>query len=129
MARPTDYSEEIIKKGWKYLKQFTDGKRPKDEVIPSIEGLALYLDINRSTLYDWDSQKDKQEFSNIMEVLRALQGKTLLTGTLLNKLNANIGKAILSRHGYTEKTETESKITHSVDEETINNINKALDEV
>lgn len=129
-GRPSDYKPEILDKAREYIARFLDSENfPKDEVIPSIEGLAIYLDINRSTLYDWNGQKGKQEFSDIIEKLKALQGKTLLTGTLKNQLNASVGKAILSRHGYSEKTEQEQSIKHSMDEDTKSLIEKALDDV
>lgn len=124
-GRPTDYNEEIVEKAREYIFLFTDESTiPKDEVIPSIEGLALYIDMNRSTLYEWDGSEGKEEFSDIMDTLRSLQGKTLLTGSLTNKLNANISKAILSRHGYHEKTEVDQKTEHSLDEKSTDILSK-----
>lgn len=108
MARPTKYSEEILDKAVGYVTLFFDEKtRPKDEVIPSIEGLSIHLEITRPTVYDWASQDSKGEFSYIVERLLAKQGLILLNGTLTNQLNSNVGKAILSKHGYTERTETD----------------------
>ena len=108
MARPTKYSDEILDKAVEYVALFFDKETiPEDEVIPSIEGLALHLELARPTIYDWASQDDKEEFSYIVEKLKAKQGLILLTGVLLNKLNSNMGKAILSKHGYAEKSETD----------------------
>ena len=106
MARPTKYSEEILDRAVEYVTSFfSEETIPEDEVIPSIEGLALYLEVSRPTIYDWAGQEDKEEFSYIVEKLKAKQGLILLTGTLTNKLNSSMGKAILSKHGYSEKTE------------------------
>ncbi len=130
LGRPTDYGEEILEKAHAYILQFTDKETiPEDEVIPSIEGLALYIDMARSTLYEWDGQEGKEVFSDIMETLRSLQGRTLLSGALTNKLNANISKAILSRHGYSEKTEVKQETTHKVSAEQTELINKALQDI
>lgn len=107
-GRPTKYSEDILSRTIDYVSLFLDSEKlPKDEVIPSIEGLALYLDIARPTIYDWSSHEDKPEFSYIIEKLSACQGKILLNGTLKGTLNSGIGKAILSKHGYVEKNETD----------------------
>ena len=105
-GRPTKYSEEILDKAVEYVALFFEGGIiPEDEVMPSIEGLALYLEISRPTIYDWAAQDDKEEFSYIVEKLRAKQGLILLTGVLTKKLDSSMGKAILSKHGYSEKTE------------------------
>lgn len=122
-GRPTIYSEDLEQKAIEYILQFTDkGIKPEDEVIPSIEGLALWLEVNRDTLYSWEKQEDKATFSDIMSTLRAIQAKVLLNGSLQNKLNANISKALLSKHGYSEKTETESTVRMEV-----NNISELSD--
>tara|TARA_R110000782_G_scaffold11199_1_gene34345 strand:+ start:95 stop:496 length:402 start_codon:yes stop_codon:yes gene_type:complete len=129
VGRPTSLTPELLEKAWAYILMFTDKETiPEDEVIPSIEGLAIYVDVNRTTLYEWD-KKENTEFNNIMDTLRALQGRTLLNGSLTNKLNANISKAILSRHGYSEKSETKQEVTHNINEEQKDQINKALSDM
>jgi hypothetical protein len=102
MARPTDYSKEILDKAKVYLEVL-----PEDEVVHSIEGLSLYVGIARSTIYEWVSQKDKKEFSDIVSNILAKQGKTLINQSLNNKFNASISKMMLSKHGYVEKQETD----------------------
>ncbi len=116
-GRPTKYSKDILDKAVEYVLLFSEEETmPKDEIIPSIEGLALYLEVARSTIYDWAKEDDKKEFSYIVEKLLSRQGLILLNGTLTNKLNSSVGKAILSKHGYAEKTEQVT--THSFDDKT-----------
>lgn len=106
MARPTNYTPEIIAKAneYKNILRPTD-----DEVIPSIEGLALYIDIARSTIYDWISQEDKQEFSDIVSKILEDQAKTLINKGLTGKFNQSITKVMMSKHGYREGIEQMGK--------------------
>ncbi len=102
MARPTLYSEQIIIKAEEYLKTL-----PEDEIVHSIEGLAEYLGITRPTIYDWESQVDKPEFSYIVEQVRQKQSKTLVNKGLKGDFNSSIAKVMMSKHGYHDKTETD----------------------
>jgi hypothetical protein len=53
--------------------------------IPSISGLAVYLNVQRRTLHEWAKDEDKVEFSNIYERLMALQEVELLRGGLTHE--------------------------------------------
>ncbi len=102
MARPTIYSEEIVEKA----REYRDLKRPnKDEVIPMIEGLVLYLHIAKDTIYQWIKDEDKKEFSYIVSEILAQQARILVGGSLKGKLNASISKLLLNKHGYRESHE------------------------
>lgn len=109
-GRPTEYNQAIIEKTREYLNTF----ETLGEVIPSIEGLAVYLDLARSTIYDWIGQEDKQEFSDIVEKILAFQGKTLANKGLKGEFNPTIAKLMLSKHGYKDSTENETKLTGSI---------------
>lgn len=102
-GRPTKYSEEIIKKTTDYIENY----RNFGEVIPSIEGLALVLKVNRDTIYEWKNKF--KEFSDMVEALQLKQTKILLNLGLLNKINPSIAKLLLAKQGYTEKQEMEIK--------------------
>lgn len=117
-GRPTEYGVELLEKANKYLFE-----RPVDEVIPSIEGLADYLGITRTTIYDWESQEDKKEFSYIVEQVRHKQAKELVNKGLEGKFNASIAKVILTKHGYTDKQE----IDHTTKGERIDNSDAVRD--
>lgn len=96
-GRPTEYSQEILDKA----KDYRDNL-PEDEVVHSIEGLALHINLNRSTIYDWRSQEDKLEFSNIVEAILEKQGKALVNKGLRGVFNSSISKVMLTKHGYRE---------------------------
>lgn len=95
MSRPSIYSSLILDQTKIYLESFEC-----KEVIPTIEGLALHLDLSRSTLYEWEELYI--EFSDILETLRAIQAQLLITNGLVGKFNPTMSKMMLSKHGYYE---------------------------
>lgn len=108
MARPSDYSEKIIAKSWEYLDRYQD----LEQVVPTIEGLADYINVTRTTIYDWAKDPEKLEFSYIYEALMRKQGLRLVNGGLDNKFNSAIAGMILSKHGYVKVTETHNTNTN-----------------
>lgn len=103
MARPTDYSEEIVTAAQAYF----DLPRPStDEVIPTIEGLALHLGIDRTTVYAWIKEEGKESFSHIVKNILQKQAKTLINNGLLGTFSGSITKVMLTKHGYREGIET-----------------------
>ncbi len=115
MARPTLYSEEIVKEAWSYIEYSNDELDTKKEKVtvrlPTIEGLALHLEISRSTLYLW--QKEHEEFSDIIETLLQKQAQTLVNNGLQGTYNPTIAKVLLTKHGYTDKQEIDQRTEHS----------------
>ena len=99
MARPTKYSTPILEKAQHYL----DNYEEYDEVIPSAVGLALVLDITRSTLYAWAKDEDKKVFSHILDNINKKQEQVLLKKGLNNEFNSNITKLVLGKHGYHDR--------------------------
>lgn len=116
MARPTIYNKEILDKAKKYVdvsedtsEQQTIGMSAKgtelfkNKVIvhlPTIEGLALYLEIHKDTIYEWE--KIHPEFSDVIGDLRAKQAKELINKGLSGDYNPTIAKVLLTKHGYRE---------------------------
>jgi hypothetical protein len=112
-GRPTKLDDQLLTTAWEYLG--VNRSDPKDNllplwklhenaVVPTVEGLCLSLHISRDTAYNWE--KDNPEFSDIMSLLKHLQGLYLINGSLGNKFNPTISKLILSsKHGYVEKSE------------------------
>lgn len=125
MARPAEYSNEVINKTKEYLALCGDvyyevKQKPKlkdgvhigteDVVVtktklPTIEGLAVYLGIHRDTIYDWESQEDKKEFSDIISELRQRQADMLINNGLTGDYSPVIAKVLLTKHGYREGVE------------------------
>lgn len=103
IGRPTDYSEEILAKTQEYLETYSE----QGDAIPSVAGLAVYLRIARSTIYDWASQPEKKLFSDILEDILSDQEKTLINKGLKGEFNSTITKLALGKHGYKEQSETD----------------------
>lgn len=99
MARPTIYTEEFLETAYEYITDCPD-------VIHSVVGLCIHLNISKSTAYKWVSE-EKEEFSDIIDTVSALQERKLMGGGLSNEFNSAITKLLLSKHGYTDKTETD----------------------
>jgi uncharacterized Zn finger protein len=49
-GRPTDYSQEVIAKVDEYLETIATKEKGH---LPTVEGFALYLEVERKTLYNW----------------------------------------------------------------------------
>ena len=107
MARPTIYSQELLEK----TKDYKDNWQEifPEDVLPTIEGLALHIDVARSTIYDWISQdtEELKEFSDIVGGILEKQGKTLINKGLNNSFNSSITKVMLSKHGHREAVDTD----------------------
>lgn len=115
MARPSEYSKEILKQTEKYLALCVDGyqkilhqKKKSRSIytkkfvinVPTIGGLARYLHISRDTVYDW--KKKHKEFSYIIEEMMAEQENRLINNGLAGDYNPTIAKVLLTKHGYRE---------------------------
>ena len=100
MSRPTKYNETILKKAKDYLTQYE-----VFEAVPTIAGLAVYLDISRETVYAWAAEPEKDEFSDICKRLMTRQEFALLNGGIKGDFNPTITKLMLTKHNYSDKQE------------------------
>lgn len=112
-GRPSEYSEEIIKKSNEYLESCQDEEVEQEKKegwttykikakLPTLEGLANYLGISRETIYAWCKDKNKSEFSDVIEKLRTEQADRLINSGLSGDYNPTIAKVLLTKHGYRE---------------------------
>lgn len=101
MARPDMINETYVKKAQEYV----DGAWKADgSVVPTVEGMAIYLDISRKTCYQ------AEELSHTLEQVQRLQASLVLNKGLTGEYNSNIAKLLLSsKHGYVEKQEIDQK--------------------
>ena len=70
-----------------------------------LEGLSLFLKVNRDTLYTW--AKEHPEFSDILDDLRNAQAEKLINNGLSGDYNPTIAKLILTKHGYHDKVDAD----------------------
>jgi len=103
MARPTSYTVDVLAKAEDYIENCPD-------VVPTVVGLCLHIGIAKSTAYDWATDENK-EFSDILSHVSELQEKKLIVGGLTNEFNSAITKMMLTKHGYSDKTEIEQDVT------------------
>ena len=101
-GRPTKYNKKILTDTADYLENHAD----YEDIVPSIAGLACYLDLDKTTIYDWDKHDDKAEFSHMLAKVLLKQERMLLSGGLSSDMNAAIVKLMLAKHNYSEKTES-----------------------
>ena len=122
VGRPTDYTPQLLTKAQEYLSSCKDEellvvKQTNSEKgyqmydnklkvkLPSIEGLAVYLRVARSSIYLWAELYP--EFSDILEAIKAVQAERLINNGLSGDYNSTIAKLILTKHGYADKMETD----------------------
>lgn len=111
-GRPTKYNKEIVALAKDYLINFDkDG-----DVIPTIEGLALHINIVRDTIYLWIKRDDREEFSYIVSEILQKQARILVNKGLSSDFNASITKLMLTKHGYVDKVESTVDATVKVKE-------------
>ena len=120
-GRPTDLTQEVIDKANEYLLLCEDKEIERDEwqrttyslkvKLPSVEWLARYIKVARSTIYEWKKLETPlwKEFSDIIEDLLAEQAEKLLNNWLSGDYNSTIAKVILTKHWYTDKSEVDQK--------------------
>jgi len=112
-GRPTKFTEEFIDKATEYLESYEE----IGDVIPSIAGLAVYTKVSRDQLHAWASgevpESAKKElfdnYSDIISTISVTQEQKLLNGGLSGRMNSMITKLVLSKHGYSDKAETDHK--------------------
>jgi len=104
VGRPTEYAKEYINKVDKYLADHKDDISTKKVDLPTIEGFALFLGVNKTSLYEWE--KIHPVFSNALDKIRTEQQTRLINEGLSGNYNSTIAKLILSsNHGMREKSE------------------------
>lgn len=123
-GRPTDYRPEFCKKVDDYLAEREDSREIVGEhqggrnvysnkikvKLPTIEGFAAFLDVNKTTLYEWEEKYP--EFSNALDKIRVEQQTRLIDNGLSGDYNATIAKLVLSaNHNMREKTDNEQRIS------------------
>ena len=103
-GRPSKYTPELLEKAREYLES---GYVENDELFPSHVGLCLYLGIGKSTAYDWAKEVEKSEFSDIFEQIMMKQELKIVKNAMTGDYNSTIAKVMLTKHGYSDKQQTE----------------------
>lgn len=106
VGRPSGLTPELIEKAKEYL---ISGYKEIENIVPSIAGLGCYLGIGRSTIYEYKALSP--EFSDTLDSIMMKQEMLLINGGLSQQFSGTITKLMLANHGYSEKVQTEAKVT------------------
>lgn len=87
-GRPTKYSSDVFNK----IEEYLDMCSREQTKLPSVEGLAIYLDVNKTTLFEWD--KKYPEFSNSLKKLADKQKEQLIDDGMYGGKEVNASMAI-----------------------------------
>jgi len=104
---PQQVDDYLATTGDKYINMGSKlNPKPMLQVnIPKMEGLALYLGLSRSTLYEWIDAHP--EFSDKVDELLHQQATYLVNKGLSGEYNSRIASLLLYKHGYVEKSESD----------------------
>jgi len=113
-GRPSKYTPELLRKVQEYIDSFNfepeQTRNCKNEYIPTLAGLSLWLNINRDTIHEWLKDEKKKDFSDLVSKITRRQEQLLVNGGLGGDYNPRITQLILnSKHDYIEKTQTDHK--------------------
>lgn len=111
-GRPTDYTPEVINKLEEYLSQC--GREQTE--LPTVEGFALYIDVDTDTINNWADKKDDNgslvhpEFFGAYKKLFNKQKNQLINDGLYGGKEINTAMAIFLlkvNHNMVETNRTE----------------------
>lgn len=140
-GRPTKYSAQIVKKTYEYINRTRDEfynyqkgfgatdtyERRVMADMPSLEGLALYLNVHRDTVHLWSTKYPS--FSDALDILLAVQKERLINRGLSGDYNPLITKLILSaNHGMKERVDNTTDDKPIEAPVTINNFKSLSDD-
>lgn len=115
MARPTKLTPELIEKAKGYLatchatpiETEKGGISYVDVVLPKVVDLAILLEVNKDTIYEWCKGEDmlSKQFSDIVKDVNSAQEKMLIDKGLGGLFQPKTLGMILSKHGYADRVE------------------------
>jgi|AntRauTorcE11897_2_1112592.scaffolds.fasta_scaffold20791_2 hypothetical protein len=104
LGRPSKYTDELLEQCRQYLES---GYLENEELFPSHVGLCLHVGIARSTAYEWDKDPEKHLFSDIFDKIMMRQELNIVKNAMIGEYNSTISKVMLTKHGYSDKNQTE----------------------
>ena len=96
-GRPSKYNEKLQEKANKYIELCR-----LDDELSSIEGLALYINVNTDTVNEW--RKVHEEFSATVKEVKSIQKRQLMEKGLKNEWNSTMAIFLLkANHGLIDR--------------------------
>ena len=102
-GRPTKLTPKMKSDALDYIVNYKD---IHEHPIPSVVGMAVILNVAKSTLYKW-AEDESTGFSDTLAKCNDCQELKLVNGGLTNVFNSTIVKLALANHGYSDKQQTE----------------------
>lgn len=108
-GRPTSYSPSVMTKVEEYLMMATK----ENMHLPKIESLALFLDVERKTLYNWANAKDNKgkllhpEFKKALEKIMGYQFERLVDDGIYGGKEVNVAivkMMLINNHGLKDES-------------------------
>jgi hypothetical protein len=99
VGRPTLLTDELVCKAYEYIEECPD-------IVPSVVGLCVHIGVAKTTIYRW-IEEDCLQFKDILGAISELQELKLITGGLTSEFNPTITKMMMTKHGYSDKLETD----------------------
>ena len=99
MGRPTKLTDELKATANTYLDVYSD----LGHVVPSIQGLAIFLKVAESSIYKWGDECEA--FSGTLSDIKTYQHFDLVNGGLNGDHNSTIAKLMLANHGHSDKVD------------------------
>lgn len=87
--------------------RYLDEYKEFGDAIPSAVGLAIFMGISKSTLYEW--AKIHKALSYTLSAVNSAQERSAVNNGITGKFNSTITKLVLANHGYSDKQD----IAHS----------------
>jgi hypothetical protein len=113
VGRPSLYSEDVLEMAKDYLGCFMGDsssiKLVPAQVIPTAVGLCAYINIGTSTIDVWSKDEKKPEFRAVLDRIKQIQHVIALNGGMTGVYSAPIVKLLLTKHGYSDKSEQDIK--------------------
>lgn len=101
-GRPTLYTDELNQQAKDYV---NGGYEDAEHPFPSIVGMAVVLNIAKSTLYTW-ADDNRGEISDTLDQCQDSQELKVMIGSITNVLNPTISKLVLANFGYHDKQDS-----------------------
>jgi len=96
-GRPTKYGADMQDKADRYLDEYQEF----GDAIPSAVGLAIFIGVNKSTLYEW--AKIHPALSDTLMAVNTAQERSAMNNGITGVFNSMITKLVLANHGYSDK--------------------------
>lgn len=118
-GRNTVFYKGIAQKARDYVESVLSGETRLKEVVPTYEGIAVYLGVSKRTLEKWrdgelpedlkkeENKEELDDLLNTFSLVKDLQALVLLNRGLDKTFDSTTTAILLSNHGYVRKTESD----------------------